>query len=62
MREYLRYVEFVRPDSVRVWRSDKVRERLSWYYSVMRGASPPKYLIVKSISIDFKKDELTMLS
>lgn len=62
MGEYFRYVEFVRPDSLRVWRSNKIRERLSWYYSVMRGLMPPKYLIVKSVTADLKKDELKVLS
>ncbi len=62
MGEYLRYAEFVRPDSLRVWRSDKIKERLSWYYSVMRGLRPPKYLIVKSMALSLRSDELATLS
>ena len=62
MGEYLRYAEFVRPDSLRVWRSDKIKERLSWYYSVMRGLRPPKYLIVKSMTLSLRSGELTTLS
>lgn len=59
MLDYLRYARLVRPDSVRVWEDSRVRERLSWYYSVMRGEAPPKYVIVKNMSIPLKKDEVS---
>ena len=45
------YAFIVRPDALEVWKHEEVRRRLSWYYSVMRGEKPPKYLIVKSVGI-----------
>lgn len=36
-----------RPDSIKVWENDEVRERLSWYYRVMKNELPAKYLIAK---------------
>jgi len=37
----------VRPDALSVWSNLVVRERLSWYYSVMRNEKPAKFLIAK---------------
>ncbi|MEM0015413.1 MAG: radical SAM protein [Zestosphaera sp.] len=58
MLDYTRYAGLVRPDSVRVWGDSRVRERLSWYYSVMRGEAPPKYIIVKNMPAPFRGEEL----
>ena len=33
-----------------VWRDDVVRERLSWYYMVLRNLRPAKFLICKTIA------------
>ena len=38
-----------RPDAITVWEDPEVRRRLSWYYSVMRGVKPAKFLIARSI-------------
>lgn len=38
-----------RPDSIRVWQYSEIRERLRWYYMVMRDEMPAKYRIVKRI-------------
>lgn len=43
---FMRLFEFA-PFSV--WKDTKVRERLGWYYDVMREIKPAKYLICKSI-------------
>ncbi len=42
-------IVFYRPDALRVWEHPLMRERLKWYYSVMRDEKPAKYLIVKRI-------------
>lgn len=46
-----RHIEvfLLRPDAISVWEYDEVRDRLSWYYSVMTNEKPAKYLIVKRI-------------
>jgi putative pyruvate formate lyase activating enzyme len=41
-----------RPDAVIVWDDPEVRERLSWYYSVMRNSKPAKFLIAKRTPVD----------
>ncbi len=48
----VRYAELVRPDSIRVWRDEGLRERLSWYYRVMKNSAPAKFIIVKRIPAD----------
>lgn len=58
MLDYVRYARLVRPDSVRVWEDSRVRERLSWYYSVMCGEAPPKYVIVKNMPVPLERDEV----
>ena len=45
----------LRPDSVLVWRYPEVRERLSHYYGVMRGAKPAKYRVAKRIPVELEK-------
>jgi len=42
----------VRPDALSVWSNPVVRERLSWYYSVMRNEKPAKFLIAKKTPIE----------
>ena len=41
-----------RPDSFSVWHHDLIKERLNWYYSVMRGEKPAKFIIAKHVPID----------
>jgi len=43
-----------------VWSDNKVREKLGWYYDVMREKKPAKYLICKTIpsKIDIKTSSL----
>ncbi len=38
-----------RPDAVAVWRDEVVRERLSWYYAVMRDKAPSKFHIAARV-------------
>ncbi len=45
------YTYVIRPDSLRIWNYKEVRRRLNWYYSVMLGEKPAKYLIVKRIPL-----------
>ncbi|MEM1518621.1 MAG: radical SAM protein [Pyrobaculum sp.] len=40
---------FYRPDAVAVWREPVVRERLSWYYAVMRDVAPAKFHIAARV-------------
>ena len=47
----------LRPDSLLVWRSEEVRERLSWYYEVMKDRKPAKYLICKRIPVEVNLTE-----
>lgn len=51
-----------RPDAILVWDDQEVRERLSWYYSVMRDLKPAKFLIAKRIPVDENpyNDELSI--
>jgi len=42
----------VRPDAISVWSNPVVRERLSWYYSVMRNEKPAKFLIAKRVRVE----------
>ncbi len=42
-------VYLLRPDAYTVWHDPVVRERLSWYYSVMIDEKPAKFMIVKRI-------------
>jgi len=42
----------VRPDALSVWSNPVVRERLSWYYSVMRNEKPAKFLIAKKTPVE----------
>lgn len=43
-----------RPDAVAVWEDEVVKERLSWYYRVMRDEAPAKYHI--AARVDAPKD------
>ncbi len=43
-------MEWLRPDSVLVWDSKEISERLRWYKGVMEGEFPPKYVIAKALS------------
>ena len=42
-----------------VWRDEVVRDRLSWYYDVLRDEKPAKFLICKSVSSDADPLRLT---
>ncbi|MEB3764785.1 MAG: radical SAM protein [Desulfurococcales archaeon] len=44
--------EIIRPDAVIVWKDEEVRRRLSWYYSVMKGWKPAKFIIARSLQLD----------
>ncbi|MCS7128836.1 MAG: radical SAM protein [Desulfurococcaceae archaeon] len=46
------YLAFYRPDALSVWFVDLIKERLNWYYSVMRDLKPAKFLIVKRVGVD----------
>ncbi|MCE4625322.1 MAG: radical SAM protein [Desulfurococcales archaeon] len=41
----------VRPDAVTVWRDKRVVKRLGWYYSVMKGEKPAKFLIARTLEV-----------
>ena len=50
MRDYAASPVYVyRPDALLVWRDPVVKERLSWYYSVMRDERPARFLIARSV-------------
>jgi len=51
-----------RPDALIVWRDPVVRDRLSWYYAVMKNEKPAKFLIAKSIEAPLNpyRDSLTV--
>ncbi|OYT62072.1 MAG: pyruvate formate lyase-activating protein [Thermofilum sp. ex4484_15] len=51
----------LRPDAVRVWNLEEVRDSLRWYHMVMRGERPAKYLICKKVALEIDKP-LTSLS
>ena len=38
-----------RPDALSVWEEPVVRERLRWYYMVMRDKAPAKYHIAARV-------------
>ncbi|MEM4034996.1 MAG: radical SAM protein [Fervidicoccaceae archaeon] len=39
----------LRPDALVVWRDNRVRRALAWYYDVMSDAKPAKFLIAKYV-------------
>jgi putative pyruvate formate lyase activating enzyme len=43
--------KIIRPDAIAVWRNKEVVRRLSWYYSVMRGLKPAKFLVVRQVEV-----------
>ena len=60
-KDAVRFAEIMRPDSVRVWRRREIREKLSWYYAVMRGAAPAKFIIAKRIYSDIPLPEVSVM-
>ncbi len=56
----LYYPYLVRPDALDVWMDVEVRNRLSWYYQVMNGYRPAKYLICKRVGLDGDLDLSSM--
>ena len=42
----------VRPDAITVWQNPEVRRRLSWYLSVLRGKTLPRYKIARTYVIE----------
>ena len=42
----------IRPDSVRVWKSREIKEKLSWYYRVMINEVPAKFILAKKLGIN----------
>jgi putative pyruvate formate lyase activating enzyme len=58
------YAYMIRPDSKLVWENEEVKERLSWYYKVMKNELPAKYLIVKRTPIpqDTNLDDISVES
>lgn len=49
MVRQIRYWELLRPDSLTVWKSKAVKEKLSWYYSVMINRVPAKFILAKYV-------------
>ena len=45
------YIYAYRPDALSIWSNREVRERLSWYYQVMKNEKPAKYLIAKRVPV-----------
>ncbi len=54
MREW----ELLRPDAFTVWENREVRERLSWYYVVMRDEAPAKFHVCARIEIPLRRNEI----
>jgi len=54
------YPYLIRPDALDVWMDPEVRNRLSWYYEVMNGYRPAKYLICKRVGMDEELDLKSM--
>ncbi len=50
---------FLRPDAIIVWRDDKVRGALEWYYNVYRDKLPARFLIARSIDAGEPLEELS---
>ncbi|MCS7098736.1 MAG: hypothetical protein NZ925_00120, partial [Sulfolobales archaeon] len=48
----IKYWELLRPDSIAVWRSKVVKEKLSWYHSVMVNKSPAKFVLARYVGAD----------
>lgn len=54
----VRFAELMRPDSVRIWGRREIKGKLSWYYAVMKGAAPAKFIISKRIYTELNTHEL----
>jgi putative pyruvate formate lyase activating enzyme len=50
--EWLATLLSMRPDAISVWSHPVVRERLSWYYSVMRNEKPAKFQVAKKTPVE----------
>ncbi|MCC6011253.1 MAG: radical SAM protein, partial [Desulfurococcaceae archaeon] len=50
--EWLATLLSMRPDAISVWSHSVVRERLSWYYSVMRNEKPAKFQVAKKTPVE----------
>lgn len=50
----------LRPDALYIWSNKEVKERLSWYYSVMRGLKPAKFIIASSIPVEELFEDLNL--
>jgi len=50
----------LRPDAYTVWQEKGVRERLNWYYMVMRDERPAKFLICRKIDAEMNPAELDL--
>ena len=50
----------IRPDSLTVWRDERVRRALSWYYNVMKDRKPAKFIIAKHVEAPCDYKELSM--
>ncbi len=55
------YSYIVRPDSLTIWSNEEVRDRLRWYYQVMKGYKPPKYIISKYVPVEYDEEYLNQL-
>ncbi len=58
----LREWELLRPDAFTVWEYREVRERLAWYYAVMRDEAPAKFHICARLEVPYKRDEIESMS
>ena len=48
--------DILRPDALSVWKNPIVKERLSWYYMVMKDEMPAKFMICKKIEVNYDKN------
>ncbi len=50
--EWITTLLSIRPDAISVWSHPEVKERLSWYYRVMRNEMPAKFQIAKRVPVE----------
>ncbi len=53
--------EFLRPDSVLVWRDKELRKRLAHYRAILDGVSLPYYILAKTFKADLSFERITQL-
>ncbi|TFF95106.1 MAG: radical SAM protein [Promethearchaeota archaeon] len=51
--------KFLRPDSISVWKNEQIQQRFSYYRGIIDGKKLARYIIAKSLAVDFNEEDST---